>query len=58
MPVNVPVEAVGEDVQSLLEGLNPGETVMLGGRLGHPCPAGQQSLEERISEAELPADMR
>jgi hypothetical protein len=29
MPINVPVEAVGRDLQSLLEGLNLGETVIL-----------------------------
>lgn len=55
MPINVPVEAVGRDLQSLLEGLNLGETVILVDAGGVPQTL-LVSLQPPLRSSQVKAD--
>jgi hypothetical protein len=55
MAINVPVEAVGRDLQSLLEGLNLGETVTLVDAEGVP-QALLVSLQPLLHSSQAEAD--
>jgi hypothetical protein len=55
MPINVPVETVGRDLQSLLEGLNLGETVTLVDAEGVP-QALLVSLQPLLRSSQAEAD--